>query len=185
MDSISMVMKLVRSLFDPSFLFILGGGWAFIKLIRSGYVNQLGEWGRWAVCVAGCGLFGCAVGYSDLFPRDVAPWIVCGICLLANLIATPWVEEPARKQAEENRKEAMEKMNALLNTKDENLARERDGIMSRAYTGQYATPEEKQNDILRLGAMLGDKRLGAAWIKEVEKSGAWQQVPKPPNVVLK
>jgi hypothetical protein len=44
--------------------------------------------------------------------------------------------------------------------------------MCRAYTGQYDTPEQKQDDIRRLGAKLDDQKLGAAWIKEVEKAGA-------------
>ena len=96
MDVISLVMKVVRSLSDPSFLCILGGSLAFIKLLRSGYVNQLGKWGRLAVLWAGCGLFGCAGGYSDLFPRELGVWIVGGICLVASIIAIPWVEQPAR-----------------------------------------------------------------------------------------
>jgi len=176
MELISLLMKLIRSLFDPRFLFILGGGWAFFKLLRSGYVNQLGQWGRLAVSVAGCGLFGWAAGYCDLFPRELGLWIVLGICLIACIIAIPWVEQPARKQAEE-------KMNALLNTKDEHLARERNGIMLGAYTGQYATPEQKQIDIRRLGAMLGDQKLGAAWIEEVEKAGARERVATARNLV--
>jgi len=141
-----------------------------------GYVNQLGTWGRCAVWLAGCYLFGDAVGRSGLLPHELGPWIVMGILLLASIIAAPWVERPARKQAEE-------KMNALLNTKDENLARERDGIMLRAYIGQNATPEQKQNDIRRLGAMLGDQKLGAAWIEEVEKAGARDRVATPRNLV--
>lgn len=84
--------------------------------------------------------------------------------------------ENRSREYHKNREARTAAVKALMNAGDDQITRERDEILGRAFANQYAGPEQKERDAARLSEMLGkDRGLAQAMLTQAGQQGAVQK----------
>jgi hypothetical protein len=154
---------------------------AYIKLIRSEYIKQLGPFERFIVMAIGCAIAGAVVAaicpYDDL-KMDI--WIAgfCGTGGLAFILAGPWLLQPIN----DANNERTDQVNAAMQRTDEPFASKREAILKRARTNNYASDEQLVRDVKHLAIMLGDEKAAIGVINHYLEQSLIYQDDEPVEV---